>query len=293
MAGERGFTQQTAYRIEQDEPVGSALRRIVLGEIDLALAHLTRGADANVTVHEVRKCCKKVRAVFKLARYGLARPTCQEENRWFRDTLRHLAPSRESHVRIMTFDSLDPAVELGAIRDTLLQQRHDAMSPKTLLEGVFPVVLERFQVARGRTDVLAVDELTLPVLLRGVKSTFKRGHSALQAAKAENTSECFHDWRKWVKTLWYHTRLLADPASNTDLELLNTLDRLGTALGEDHDLADLAESLPKTVGSEDDALRTCIAERQAALKAQALFFGERIYGMKPSAFGGACNEHQH
>ena len=255
----------------------------MLEQIDLGLRHLKDPTDTSVTVHEVRKCCKKVRAVIKLARYGFG-PTYQSENRCFRDTSRHLASARESYVRVETFDSLIPGAESRAIRDLLIQKWQEAIRPALLLHGVFPIVVSRLAEARGRAVLLPTDDLTLQILLRGVAKTFKRGRSAMRTAKTERTSACFHDWRTCVKTLWYHTRLWAGSASDTGFELLDILDRLGATLGEEHDFADLLATLQMTDGSENDALTICIKERQGTLKAQALCLGARIYGMKPSVF---------
>ena len=54
-----------------------------------------------------------------------------------------------------------------------------------------------------------------------------------------------HDWRKRVKDLWYHERLLAPTCGPTVRGHAKELDRLSDLLGDDHDLALLRHELTR------------------------------------------------
>jgi CYTH domain-containing protein len=58
----------------------------------------------------------------------------------------------------------------------------------------------------------------------------------------------FHDWRKAVKYLWYQTRLLHAAAPSVLGPLVDQLDGLADALGDDHDLAVLGGLLDADPG---------------------------------------------
>ena len=57
-------------------------------------------------------------------------------------------------------------------------------------------------------------------------------------------------------------------------------DRLTKLLGDDHDLAQLAEHLP-----DEPAVLDAIAELRAEIQADAWQLGHRLYAEKPKAFG--------
>jgi hypothetical protein len=64
--------------------------------------------------------------------------------------------------------------------------------------------------------------------------------------------------------------------------------RLADLLGDDHDLAVLADRLavsPPSTGVDMETVATLIGERRAELRDQALLLGRRVYAEKPKAYG--------
>mgnify|MGYP003780078465 CR=1 FL=1 len=99
------------------------------------------------------------------------------------------------------------------------------------------------------------------------------------------TDANFHEWRKRVKYLWYHVRILEASWPPVMAALTSELDVLGDLLGEDHDLADVRGLLmrrPEAAGH--DVLLGLITQRQKELRKAALPLGRRIYAEKPGAF---------
>jgi hypothetical protein len=98
-----------------------------------------------------------------------------------------------------------------------------------------------------------------------------------------------HEWRKSVKNLWYQARLL-EPAAPSALDpLIETLDHLADALGDDHDLAVLVERLagdPHRYGGALHAIRAVEIARaeQTVLRRPAFRLGATIYAETPKAF---------
>ena len=105
-----------------------------------------------------------------------------------------------------------------------------------------------------------------------------------RAAKADERD--LHAWRKRVKDLWYHVRLL-EPLSPGALHgYAGEAHHLSDLLGEDHDLAVLRETLlaDGAVPADLDSVVTLIDHRREQLQAEALQVGARLYVEKPKAF---------
>src|SRR5262249_42623314 len=81
-------------------------------------------------------------------------------------------------------------------------------------------------------------------LAPGMRGVHRRGHRALARARKSGRAADFHEWRKALKALWYHLRLVeaSAPAIRRDVQVLH---RAETWLGDDHNLVVLCEELSK------------------------------------------------
>jgi hypothetical protein len=113
--------------------------------------------------------------------------------------------------------------------------------------------------------------------------TYGDGRAAMRAARKDPSTEALHDWRKRVKDLWYEERLITAAwpplleASSSELKVLSEL------LGDDHDLAVLAEHLPELPPGLED-LPEIIDARRGELQDEAFRLGARIYAEAPKAY---------
>jgi CHAD domain-containing protein len=97
-----------------------------------------------------------------------------------------------------------------------------------------------------------------------------------------------HEWRKRVKDLRYVAEMLGAH------KVAKRADELGELLGEEHDLAVLAQRVRREAkaGRASGApgrrarkrLLKLIASRRRKLRKRALRDGERLYGRKPARF---------
>lgn len=99
--------------------------------------------------------------------------------------------------------------------------------------------------------------------------------------------EDLHAWRKRVKDLWYHQRLLAPIGGPAVRGQAKDAHRLSDLLGDDHDLAMLGQELTRgemPVPVDLGAVVKLIDHRRSELQREAIAIGERVYADSPKAF---------
>ena len=84
-------------------------------QIDQAVALLSDPKDPHRSVHESRKCLKRVRALLRLARPALQPETFRSENRRFRDIARALSAARDSQAMLESLAKLEAQPRLEVI----------------------------------------------------------------------------------------------------------------------------------------------------------------------------------
>src|SRR5436305_1606175 len=107
------------FSIRPTEPVGEEVRRVLQEQVGSALDHLRDpgAAGLEAAVHEARKSCKRLRAVFRLVRPALSANRYQTLNHSVRDAARELSGARDATALVDMFDDLlaaqraDPAEE--------------------------------------------------------------------------------------------------------------------------------------------------------------------------------------
>lgn len=290
-----------SYQLEQDETIATAIKRIATEQIDKALYSLTESDDdLGERIHDTRKRFKKIRALLRLVRDDIGKDTYKYENVIYRDAGRELADLRESAVAIETLDMLldhyEDEIEAGAydgLRHELVQ-RHTALQQRyTYKESEYGGPLYRvsftLQHARERITDWPITGEGVEAFHDGLRRVYKRGYKAMATAYNEPTAENFHEWRKRVKYLWYHTRILEMLWPDLMDELADAIHDLANLLGDAHDLADFHDLLTGnpdlSVDEEHQQALLALADRwREDLRAQAYPLGQRIYAEAPDAF---------
>ncbi len=272
------------------------VRRITRERLDDAIAtlgDLDRDTDIERAVHDVRKRCKEVRAVARLVRTAIGRDFDRFDE-MVRDAADALAPIRDTHAMLATFDHLrsrndrldDP--QLDAVHARLLAMAAGATSG--LLQNDERLVRARSLLVESRP---CIKEWNLPegfaALGDGIEDAYRRGRKALRRARSKPTDDHMHEWRKSVKHLWYQTRLMELVAPSVLEAAASSLDDLAEALGDDHDLGVLVERLgdePDRFGGEEPIRHACrLARRQQDdLRRRAFRLGATIYAETPPVF---------
>jgi CHAD domain-containing protein len=288
--------EDRTYRLRRKEPAPDGIRRVGRGRADDALEQLREGAkgDLNPAVHEARKDLKKLRSVLRLVRDDLGDAVYRSENVRFRDAGRMLSGARDAQVKLET---------LAALRERF----DDRFSADGLALFVHALDGERERLADPDGDALALDRAAgaieagrdaiaewplyydeWSVIGPGLKRSYRRGRSRFRDVRAEASDEGVHEWRKRVKDLWYHLRLVRNAKKSVLGEAADEAHELSDLLGDHHDLAvlrdDAVERRELFADGDLEQLLASISERQDELAANAISLGERLYARKPKAF---------
>lgn len=280
--------------LEPTASLENEIRRVTRERLDEALSILggldgADGPEIERAVHDVRKRCKEVRAVARLVRSALGDHFDRFDG-LVRDAARELAPIRDAHAMLATFDDLQARlgpIDVAELEGVRSGQLAAVAETNRSVHGTDP------RIDRARTRLTAsrenVDQWDVPedfaTLAVGLEDSYRRGRRALRRARDKTTDRRMHEWRRSVKHLWYQVRLIERAAPSVLGALAASLDDLADALGDDHDLAVLIERLeadPDRFGGKrpvKQARRLARAQqrdlRRGALRLGATIFAER------------------
>ncbi|MDQ8204363.1 CHAD domain-containing protein [Pelagicoccus sp. SDUM812003] len=284
-----------AFRIKRKESPGQGLKRILREQIGKAEAELSaaKGEDPHQAIHQARKRCKKIRALYRLVRPELEK-VYQRENRRFRDNARRLATVRdaeamtEAYDRTMAYfeDGIEDRAQYAGIRFHLTNRRNALASSELDLEER----VERFRrdLERGRevAGSWKLDSKEFDGIELGFRKTYKRGRKAMKAAIARPSPKRFHEWRKRVKYHRFHLRALRGIWRHPMGAFEDEMDELGELLGDAHDLHVLDRYLEENRDQFSDKVDLdgflSYSERlRHELEHEAVTLGRRAYASKP------------
>jgi CHAD domain-containing protein len=269
-----------AYRIDPDRPLGEEIRRVLDEELGGAIESLRDEAlPRDEAIHEARKHLKKTRALLRLARPSLG-PAFAWENGACRDAARLLAGARDAAAMVETVARLRAASAAPDLWSTLSERLENrARELRKDDEAIVAAVAGRL---RGVAVRLA--SWTAPgsrsELAPGAARVFASGRRRFRVALRNGDAEAFHAWRKRVKDLWYHARLLRELGAVV-AACETTIDLLAEILGQRHDL-DVLEQLLRAVpqlleGSDNGAIGREIGAARRDLDARAALLGEVLF----------------
>jgi CHAD domain-containing protein len=285
-----------AYRLDLAADPPETLRAGLSEQLDDAVRSLRddRAEDPVTAVHEARKDLKKARSLLRLARPAMPRDAYRRANADLRDTGRSLSAARDADVLVATAEDLGerfagrlPGAQFAALRDVLAREAADAR--RTEGDSAEDAAA-RLEAIAARAAEWPLDACERGTLVAGATREYERGRAALAAAEADPSVEHLHELRKRVKDLWHHGRLLEEAWPRVMKAEAKAAHDLSDVLGDDHDLAVLAErvrrgvAIPAGTPVDDDAVVDLIALRRAGLQAEAMPLARRLYAEPPKAF---------
>lgn len=285
-----------AFAFKPGEPLDEGVRRVVRTQLTKAIAALEGSGEMDLrkVVHGVRKRGKRVRAVLRLVRPGLGEHY-GSANIAVRDAGRLLAPIRDAHALLGTFDALTAgsgdhrgAHPLFGVRAGLARRAQEASAAIGADASVVAEAAALFGSVRDQVDDWPLDD-GFEAIGPGLRVTYRGGRHGFQAAVDQPTPEDRHEWRKATKHLWHQTELLTPAAPSILDPLADALHALADTLGDDHDLVvlrDLVQADPDAFGGAEAAAGVVdLADRcRVDLEHRAVALGARLYAERPKAF---------
>lgn len=328
-SGEAGKSQ-AALHWGPRRALWQAVLAVLAEQLDSASRHValavqpdTSDKAAAESVHEARKSLKRLRSTLRLLRRGLGSKRVRRAGQQLAKVGRALAETREAQVMSDVLRDLKRACAApGPAASAIALGEEAAAVPLPELAGYAQAVATAYKVYRElpqpkaiRPSLAVRDQVVAELtaahrrmlgwslrgktrlslrdgLERAVRQLRRAWSVARSANRPEHAAEQFHDLRKRVKDLYYMATLLT-PAQPAELaELASKLDQLADLLGDDHDLAVLAEHAhvhPEEFGGDEvvPALLELAAARQRVLREAIRPLAESLHALKPRRFARA------
>jgi CHAD domain-containing protein len=277
------------YCLKLREPLSDGLKRIFHEQIQSALKLCRHPAkQRGVTVHEVRKHLKKLRAALRLTKNQVGKNRWASEDRCLREIGRLVSDLRDAHVRFQTLIQLrDDAKQQFPRLEELLSMERESFS--AAFAGWQKQAIPKLERVGERLSKWPVSRIRWKQICGVVAKSYGRGQDRLAKALKKRDPESFHAWRMSVKELWYQLRILR-PLNRLVLdEIASDAKTLGELLGRAHDFAFLLTRLDKERGDQalyDELvqLQKLIQKRGKRLHRDALELGRRFYAEPSKAF---------
>ena len=275
-------------------PVARQLRRLVRKELDSALEGL---GHSRPRIHDARTHIKKARSIVKLLRRTLGKRYAREDAR-LRTAARRLSELRDAEALLQTFEALHrtcPTVITPAIAKKITGAlRRDHRKAHVHVRTRAGQALSLLKRSRATLPRRVEQVAGIRVAGRGLTRGYERSRATLADLDADSRAADFHAWRRRVKAHWYHVRLFqsGQPAIRRRARGLKALQ---SALGDDHNLALLGETLrdrPGRFGGARPAALVlgCIQKRQHVLRRRALASGRRLFASKPERIDAVVSQ---
>lgn len=283
-----------AYKLKPGSRVIKSVRKAARDQIDKALAEIDDNTlDYHHRIHQVRKRCKKLRGLLRLARPAME-DQYQIENKWYRDTARAMSDLRDATAMKENFEALlkgsDPALTATDSRmlNEQLKSQFKEMDEGHPLEEVLSEARNRFEQGRARIPDWDLDEKGYPAIKAGLLKTYKRARSAMLSAYQSPSPDRFHEWRKRVKYHGYHMKLLRELWPELLKPHCQELSKLGDLLGDDHDLAEIDGFVTGAWEPDNERqyrIQGVIKQHRNRMQSEARLLGQRLFAERPKALG--------
>ncbi|MCA1843579.1 MAG: CHAD domain-containing protein [Actinobacteria bacterium] len=244
--------------------------------------------DVDEVAHDVRKRCKRVRAMLRLIRDAVGKEVYRRENRVLRDAARALSPVRDAAVLVQVHDDIVRAGALPPAGFRLdLVERHQDLRHQVFDGDTLPEIRESIATVLARTETWPITTVEWDVLAPGLERVYRKGQKAMAAAYDDPGPELFHQWRTPVRYLRHQLQFLEELWPEVIRGNAKSAHALTDVLGDAHDLANLYQALLAGAGEpagDTQHLSEFIQSQRRLLRVRARPIGLRLYAEKPSRF---------
>lgn len=206
-------------------------------------------------VHDLRVATKRLRAAWHLVGELSGKKLARKRRKTLRKLSAHLAFRRDAAVldelvATLSESQPDPKASklLGRIRDAIREEpthSEEQPCPDGLFEEVCEGVTE--EIAAWEAINWGAPKKARKAIRRSLRKTASRARKKTGTALKDKSPEAWHDWRKAIKRLRYQREFVAQASGRTPGKFDGRISRLGTALGQRNDLANLLHYMERKV----------------------------------------------
>lgn len=239
-----------SYRIDKTLPVGVAVRNVAAEETRKALETVAaRDRPVEGRIHQLRKHCKKVRALARLVRPGFVE--FADTNTAFRDIARLVSEHRDARVMAKLVEHLAGAdTSGGKVKQNPIVRWYRCRAE--LAEQVSAPVLAWVEhlLANAAIEIEGwqVNGIEIDDALEGFGAALQIVHERTDGIGDDSRADANHEWRKACKDHWYHLLLLEKVLPKRERHRLRQFDVIGELLGDAHDRSVLLRQLEELPG---------------------------------------------
>jgi CHAD domain-containing protein len=247
-----------SLRLPEEESPGAGLQAVLLSLAREAQCDLEGVRESSEErIHNLRRGMKKYRSLLRLAGGVLkkgAHAAIQERVRILKEGL---AGSRDGAVIFQTARDVlgeEAAERLG------LSCRHaggSTSAPEKMMAAATELV--------ARTEALDLQKLDQKRLEKRWRRSLDKMRAAARTAEKSGNADDFHAWRKRTKDLWYQSEALAEFKKRI-AKTCEPTERLSDALGSEHDLTLVLESVEQLLPEDREQLEA----RREQLRVESL-----------------------
>jgi hypothetical protein len=276
-----------AFRLRPTESVAHGLRRLATRELRSAHEGLRRNNPPDdPAIHEARKSIKKVRAIAELieADGGPRLPECRKRLRKVNRTLSDLRDTVAMQEALTKIRNKHPHLfddhAFARIRRHLAAHKQASLKAAQD-DGAWKKIDRQLRKLRRAARRWRPSHRRFGALAPGIRVAYRLGRKAMARAVKHRGATDFHEWRKHLKVLWYHLRLVDARSRDIrkDVELLHHAEAW---LGDDHNVVVLRAELSKGASLGDlEQWRHAADRYQSDLRRNAIASTTLLYSHTP------------
>jgi adenylate cyclase len=290
------------YSFASGETVAMALPRILKEQIETAVTELSQAIEPDdVAIHEARKSVKRARSALRLIRPAIE-DRFDEENGRLQQIGRKLSELRDAQALIETLTELEQKeaehsrTKAEAKREfknafDRLNRRKNGLMKNPRAKAEIRDAAHALEASLQHLGNLPFAVIDFAVLIESFETTLARGRKACAEAYSRPVAANFHELRKRVKDLHYQLTVLAPLWPEVLSGYSKSAKELEQYLGDDHNLAVLADVLNRENGRDGPfKLIAGFAEKkQAKLRHKAKLVADRLYAEPPKVWRKRLN----
>jgi CHAD domain-containing protein len=281
--------------LKEREGFKDGIHRILDTLHDEAAKYIMSRSRQHISIHELRKNVKKIRAILRLIRHEIGIEKYRELNDRYRNLAGQVAVLRDDTSQIELLESMQKKVDDPQIRRTISKAiRQVQRKRKKEFDEFYKSKKHNtvyYYILSSKEEMQKLDFNGDPdyFILQSLKRIHNRARSAMETSGLLKSDEVYHYWRKQVKYLMYQLTVLNLAWPAYFKIYISELNKLGNLLGKLHDLNLFNEHIHEEKlivlkPAQKRIMLKYIYRKRAELKKKIAITGEKLFSESSEAF---------